>query len=178
MLHHLVDGYKNGVHPEFLFFWGHTEKLPVTKACLSQWYECSFEVDGLNYRTAEQYLMAEKARIFNDQTTFDHIMKAHTPKECKQLGREVKGFNPTIWDESKWLVAVKGNYAKFSQNEPLKKFLLATGDKVIVEASPYDNIWGIGLSQDDAAAGNPLLWKGQNILGFALMAVRERLKFY
>ena len=163
---------------KYIFFWGHTEKKEgeLTKSCLSQWYDCSFEIDGILYSTAEQYMMSQKALLFNDNETNLKIMGSKAPKEYKQLGRQVKNFSPKLWDEKKFDIVVKGNLAKFSQNENLKQFLLNTKDKILAEASPYDKIWGIGMAQDDKDIYNPDKWKGENLLGKALMKVREIIK--
>ena len=163
---------------KYIFFWGHTEKKEgeLTKSCLSQWYDCSFEIDGIFYSTAEQYMMSQKALLFNDNETNLKIMGSKTPKKYKQLGRQVKNFSPKLWDEKKFDIVVKGNLAKFSQNENLKQFLLNTKDKILAEASPYDKIWGIGMAQDDKDIYNSDKWKGENLLGKALMKVREIIK--
>jgi ribA/ribD-fused uncharacterized protein len=121
-------------------------------------------------------MMAEKARMFADEVARSKILKAESPKIAKQLGRQVKNFNETIWDERRFQLVVEGNYAKFSQNRELEIFLLATEDKVLVEASPSDQVWGIGLGADNELAKNPERWRGLNLLGFALMEVRERLR--
>lgn len=162
---------------KYLLFWGHTPKGgTVGKECLSQWYSCDFEADGVKYHTAEQYMMAQKALLFGDREIFDRIMKAPDPAAFKKLGQQVRGFDEEKWKAARCEIVVKGNYAKFSQNEPLKEFLLSTDSKVLVEASPYDKIWGIGIPADDKRAENPNLWKGLNLLGFCLMEVRDMLK--
>ena len=162
---------------DFLFFWGHTEnnKKEVTKACLSQWYLSDFTVNGVLYNCAEKYMMAEKARLFKDFNVLDKILAASKQSEIKRLGRMVKNFNENIWNERKIDIVVKGNIEKFSQNEELKKFLLNTKNKIIVEASPYDSIWGVGLSVNNENITNPNKWSGKNLLGFALMEVRDFL---
>lgn len=173
----LIEKYNNNEKLKYVFFWGHTQKgNEITKTCFSQWYPCSFVVEGVTYYTAEQYMMAQKALLFQDKKIFEEIMNAKHPKEYKALGRKIRGFDEEIWNEKRGQIVIDGNYAKFSQNEPLKKFLLATGDRVLVEASPYDRIWGIGMSMDTQNIENPTIWKGQNLLGFALMEVRELLQ--
>ena len=157
---------------EYLFFWGHSQKDVLTKACFSQWYPASFVVDGVMYPTAEHWMMAEKARLFDDQKTLALILEAKTPKDAKSLGRRIKLFDHAKWEARRFDAVVEGNLAKFGQNKDLLSFLLATGDKVLVEASPNDAIWGIGMSESDPAALSPLTWKGINLLGFALMEVR------
>lgn len=161
---------------DFLFFWGHHEKQgKVTKACFSQWYACDFDVEGQHYTTAEQYMMAEKARLMGDEETCRKILEASEPSEFKTLGRMVKNFDETLWNAYKYDIVTKGNLYKFSQNQALKTFLLSTADKILVEASPYDRIWGIGFAADAAEANDPHKWRGENLLGFALMEVRSQL---
>lgn len=173
----LRNEYNQGKHFKYIFFWGHTEKSgEVTSACLSQWYECKFTADGITYHTAEQYMMSQKAKLFGDREIFDRIMQATNPGEYKKLGRQIRNFDSEIWDKNKFDIVVNGNILKFSQNEKLKEFLLNTGSRVLVEASPYDCIWGIGKPKTDDNIENPLTWKGENLLGFALMEVREKLK--
>jgi len=120
--------------------------------------------------------MAEKARLFDDSKIIDKIVNAKTPAEAKKLGRLVNNFDAAKWDLHKFEIVVNGNLHKFNQNQNLKEFLLNTNDRVIVEASPVDPIWGIGLATDHPHVENPILWKGENLLGFALMEVRDLLK--
>ncbi len=162
---------------KYLCFWGHTPKHKdiVDKSCFSQWYPSVFEVDGYTYQNAEQFMMAQKAKLFEDDEIFEKILKAENPKKVKALGRLVKNYNEEMWLERRFEIVVQGNLAKFSQNLDLKQFLLNTSDSVIVEASPVDKIWGIGLATEDENAERPLLWNGLNLLGFALMDVRKQL---
>ena len=164
------------VKEDFVLFFHSTPTNPVSKSCLSQWYECEFWVSGVKYSTAEQYMMASKALLFNDINNFHDIMKAHTPQEFKHLGRQTKGFDGAVWNAHKDRIVIEGNIAKFSQNADLKAFLLSTGDKILVEASPYDKIWGIGIDEDNPDSINPSRWQGENHLGFALMAVRDVMR--
>ncbi len=162
---------------QFVFFWGHTlTAARMTHACLSQWYPCSFVVDGTSYQTAERYMMAEKARLFDDTATFRKIMAAPGPRECKALGRTVAGFDPAVWDRHKGDIVLRGSLAKFSQNAELREYLLGTGNTVLAEASPYDRIWGVGLAQDDPPIRDPRNWRGENLLGFVLMEARDSLR--
>ena len=160
-----------------IYFWGHTPNpKKMTAACLSQWYECHFEVEGVQYHTTEQYMMASKARLFCDEEVFQEIMTAGSPYDYKKLGRKIRGFDQVTWDAKKYEIVVEGNKAKFGQNPDLKEFLLSTEDALLAEASPYDKIWGIGLDREQAMNGSVELWQGENLLGCALMEVRDWLK--
>jgi len=162
---------------KYLFFWGHRQKEEntVDKSCLSQWFPIGFTIDEVYYRTAEHYMMAEKARLF-DKSMVEEILNAETTKEVKELGRKVKNFDSELWCEKSFDVVVKGNMEKFTQNSELKEFLLSTDEMVLVEASPYDKVWGIGMLATDEQVLNPMEWDGENKLGFALMVVRDKLK--
>lgn len=174
----LVDYINRGHRPKFVFFWGHQpgKNESIGKACLSQWYESAFVIDGITYPTAEHYMMAEKARLFRDENTLQMILSAWHPGEAKKLGRRVAGFDESVWAAHRFDIVVRANLAKFSQHPPLRRYLLGTGERVLVEASPVDPIWGIGMAETDADAQNPNLWRGLNLLGFALMQVRECLR--
>ena len=160
---------------DYLFFWGHQVEKRITKSCFSQWWKVFFLVDGNEYCCMEQYMMAEKARLFKGDRVRRQVLKETDPKTIKRLGREVHNFVQDIWDECKYSIVLNGNYAKFSQNEELLDFLLATNNQVLVEASPYDTIWGVGIDGTNPQINNPFFWKGQNLLGFALMEVRNKL---
>ena len=166
-----------GVHPNYLFFWGHTPRHPhaVDRSCLSQWYPAAFTLDGHEYVTAEHYMMAEKARFFGDPELAERIIRIETPAQAKKLGREVEGFDQQRWEEARCEIVFAANLAKFEQNLGCRAFLLASRDRVLVEASPVDTIWGIGLAMDDPRAESPEAWQGLNLLGFTLMRVREKL---
>jgi ribA/ribD-fused uncharacterized protein len=164
--------------PEFLFFWGHTPKQEavIDKSCLSQWFPSPFTVDGITYLTGEHWMMAKKAALFNDVEMLKKILDSDKPSVAKEMGRKVKNFDPEIWSKACLEIVIEGNFHKFSQHDELKKFLLDSGTKVIVEASPRDKVWGIGLSQNAPESASPFTWKGTNLLGFALMEVRDCLK--
>ena len=171
-----IRRYNTGEMLEYVFFWGHHSKSgQVTKACFSQWYPCAFEVDGITYNCAEQYMMAKKALLFNDITIYIDIMSEPDPAKCKDLGKLVRAFDPKKWDACKEEIIYKGNLAKFSCNEDLLDALLETGDAILAEASPYDKVWGIGREYNDPKAQDMSQWKGQNLLGKALMRVRDEL---
>jgi len=164
----------SGEPVEYLFFYGHTppQDGSVNKSCLSQWYDAPF----LGVATAEHYMMWVKADIFGDYEISDKILKSKCPRQAKTLGRAVKKYDEKRWNEIRYRVVVAGNLRKFSAHPKLKEFLLSTGDKVLVEASPYDKIWGIGLGITDQRNQNPDNWTGENLLGFALMEVRDMIK--
>ena len=162
---------------KFVFFWGHTPRADgqLGSECFSQWWPAEFSLEGQTYATAEHYMMAEKARLFDDHATLDAILRCDHPAKAKKLGRTVVGFDQEVWERERWDVVVRGNLAKFSSHPKLLEFLLGTGQRVLVEASPHDRVWGIGLTASDAGAADPEQWDGENLLGFALMEVRHRL---
>ncbi|EAF2354690.1 NADAR family protein [Listeria monocytogenes] len=170
--------YRKGEKLKYIFFWGHqpAEDGKTSKSCFSQWWICSFKVDGVEYNCAEQFMMAEKAKLFNDMEMREKILAAKHPKQAKDFGRLIRGFQEDIWLKNRFNIVMRANLAKFSQNEELKKFLMQTKKRILVEASPVDKIWGIGMAADNKNVENPLYWKGLNLLGFALMAVRDELE--
>lgn len=143
----------------------------------SQWYKCSFVAFGIEFNCAEQYMMYMKAVIFDDLQTADKILEAKEPREQKELGRHVKGFNQERWDYLSRKVVYDASRHKFMQNEDLLEQLFTTDDCYLVEASPYDTIWGIGLSEDNPDAKNPEKWRGTNWLGDMLTLLREDIKY-
>eukprot|EP00461_Guttulinopsis_vulgaris_P000715 UN00715 len=178
-------------------FWGHTSNSDnITAACLSQWYPAQMVVDGKVYHTAEHWMMAQKALLFamgenkqHNEDIAEQILQTKDPGRVKKLGRAVKGFDETIWHANRFEIVKKGNIHKFTQHLQLRNYLLElnngqigynSNDKddigfILVEASPFDNIWGIGLKAEEPAAANPATWRGPNLLGFALTAVRREL---
>jgi ribA/ribD-fused uncharacterized protein len=174
----LLDQLAQDARVKFLFFWGHQPSKDgvITKSCLSQWWLTDFKVANIGYPSTEHWMMAEKARLFGDDATLARVLKAKSPAEAKKLGREIGAFVPEVWEAHKYEIVKTGNLHKFSQNRELLKFLLSTNDRVLVEASPVDNIWGIGLAADSPDADNPTRWQGPNLLGFALMEVRDQLR--
>lgn len=168
---------ESGATPEFLFFWGHT-RTPgheVGRWVLSQWWPVEFAVDGVMYRSAEHFMMAEKARLFGDEEMRTRVLKSETPSDAKKLGRAVRGFDEDTWLAHRYDIVFRASIAKFGQHQELRDFLLATGDKVLVEAAPRDTVWGIGLGAENPAATDPVRWCGENLLGFALMEARAAL---
>ncbi len=173
----LIRDLADGKTARYHYFWGHKQRgSAVDHSCLSQWYPARFEYSGHAFPTAEHFMMWRKAEIFHDHEIVAAVLNADSPGLAKSLGRKVRGFDQDIWVEHRWDVVVSGNLAKFSDNPALEKYLLATGDSVLVEASPYDRIWGIGMAKNEAMNVTPDEWQGENILGFALMEVRERLR--
>lgn len=170
-----IEELTNSSEQEYCFFWK-PKPDTIDQSCLGQWQPSNFKVDTNNYTCTEQYMMAEKAAIFGDKEIEEQIFKTTDPKEMKALGRKVKNFDPTIWDKVKYSVVLNGNYYKFSQNKEMREFLLSTGNKILVEASPFDTIWGIGMKENNPNASNPSLWRGKNLLGFALMELRDELR--
>ena len=162
------DGSEVIVTPSFVFFW----KPP---AIYGQWTTSYFTVDGIQYTCAEQFMMAEKARLFGDVAVEKQILSTNSPKAHKSLGRKVKGFQQEVWEEHRLDIVTRGNIAKFSQNSEMAEALLATGSRELVEASPYDQVWGIGLRADNPIVTDKSNWCGLNLLGIALMQTRETL---
>jgi ribA/ribD-fused uncharacterized protein len=175
-LEHLIAQINIGFAPKYMFFWGHRSNAEqVNKSCLSQWYEAPFVLEGITYKTAEHYMMAQKALLFKDEECFLQIINADDPSKAKALGRSVANFNDAVWSQACFEIVVNANIGKFTQNAYLGDFLRATQNRILVEASPVDRIWGIGLASDHEYAQIPSQWKGANYLGFALMEVRDFL---
>jgi ribA/ribD-fused uncharacterized protein len=177
-LENIQSAFEKEEQQKFLFFWGHrpTKDGSVSQSCFSQWWVAPFEVDGNQFQTAEHWMMYQKALLFNDSEIVQQVLEVEAPGAAKKLGRKVKGFTPEKWDQHKFEIVVQGNLYKFSQHEELKNFLLNTNQRVLVEASPVDRIWGIGMAKGHKDVNNPMRWKGENLLGFALMEVRDQLK--
>lgn len=146
------------------YFWG---------GPFSQWAKSSFTIDGQTFNCAEQYMMYKKAMLFNDTDIAEKILSTSNPREQKALGRQVKGFDPDVWYQHAEQYVYDANVAKFTQNPEFLQSLADTGNDLIVEASPYDDIWGIGLDSEAASVTPPEQWPGKNLLGKVLMRVRE-----
>ena len=176
----LRDKFDKGEALKFLFFWGHANKLneKVGKFCFSQWFELPFTVEDVAYKTAEHWMMANKALLFADFKSYEKIINCDSPGQAKNLGRYVLGFDEQLWCSKRFDIVVKGNIHKFNQNPEYADFLLNTKDRVLVEASPVDKIWGIGLDSDAENVDDPYWWNGENLLGFALMEVRDFIREY
>lgn len=165
---------------DYVFFWKCPKVQPnyIGKYIFSQWFTLNnmFKEGEQFFSSTEQYMMFHKAVLFDDVNIAAEIMKLNNPRKIKALGRKVMNYKESEWDKIRYDVVVNGNYLKFSQNEILKDYLLSTGDKTIVEASPDDDIWGIGLKENHPNALHIEKWKGKNLLGYALMEVRDKLK--
>ena len=175
----LTSEIDKGTSYKYVAFWGHKPSLDgsITKTCFSQWWEGNpFQEGELSYPTAEHYMMAGKAKLFDDQEVFSKIIQSNSPGEAKELGRQVRNFDPSIWEAKRCEIVIRGNYLKFSQHELLQDFLLKTNNRILVEASPIDKIWGIGMDAKDPQVENPWNWRGTNLLGFCLMETRDLLK--
>jgi ribA/ribD-fused uncharacterized protein len=145
---------------KYKFFWG---------GYLSNWYKSDFTINDVTFNCGEQYMMYQKAILFNDQQMSEQILKVKDPKEQKKLGRKVKGFRPDIWDNFKYQLVKEGLFEKFKQNQNLYDYLKSYYGFILIEASPYDRIWGIGYNEADAM-NNIDTW-GENLLGKILTEI-------
>ncbi len=138
----LIKQIASGENFTYLFFWGHSvpKDHTVGKACLSQWYPAQFTFDGNLYPTAEHWMMASKARLFGDDVMLCQILNAPDPQSAKALGRQVANFDDKIWKANARRLVTEGNVHKFSQNSEMKAFLLSTGNAILVEAAPRENL--------------------------------------
>jgi ribA/ribD-fused uncharacterized protein len=174
----LIAEIAKGLAPSFLFFWGHTPRREgvIDSSCLSQWFPRAFEIDGVRYPTAEHFMMASKAKLFDDDDAHAEILRAKSPAEAKAAGRAVKNYDDKKWDRARYDAVVRGNVYKFGQHTDLRTFLLSTNDRVLVEAAPRDTIWGIGMAASNPDSKDPKKWRGRNLLGFALMEARREIR--
>ena len=143
---------------------------------LSNWYRAEFNMDGVRFTSMEQFMMYQKAKCFHDDETAEKILETDDVAGIKELGRMVSGYNDQIWSGIRQIVVYEGLVGKFSQNQGLCEKLLATGDAILAECAVKDRIWGIGLSMKDPDRLDLSRWRGQNLLGYTLMMVRNRLK--
>ena len=155
------------MNEEFHFFW---------KGPLSQWFKRNFTINGVIYNCCEQYMMSCKSTLFKDEVALNKIMKSTNPYDQKSYGRNVEFFDKDVWESMAKKYVYEGNYAKFTQNNDLKEILLSTGEKLIVEASKFDKIWGIGLEEVDPRAQSRSTWLGTNWLGEVLTNVRNDIR--
>jgi ribA/ribD-fused uncharacterized protein len=154
------------MNDKFVFFWG---------GIYSNWFPCNLLISGAHYNCVEQYMMAQKALAFDDMQAYNDVMATPDPSKQKAIGRKVIGFDPKAWNAISKDVVYEACWVKF-QDANLKAQLLATGDKELVEASPYDTIWGIGMGENDPDRFDKTKWRGTNWLGVVLMEVRKNLK--
>jgi ribA/ribD-fused uncharacterized protein len=142
---------------------------------LSNWYLSDFEIDGIKFTSMEQYMMYKKAICFKDKEAAREILATNDVGKIKSLGRSVKNYDDRYWNGVRQIIVYNGLMAKFSQNEKLKKKLKETGNSILAECAVNDTIWGIGLSMTDIRADDHKKWKGQGLLGYSLMLVRDAL---
>ena len=168
---------RSGRRWKYLFFWGHRPQRDgsLGTGCLSQWWPSAFTVEGVRFATAEHYMMWRKALLFGDEEAAQRIVVASHPRQAKMLGRRVRGFDEQVWAGARFGIVTEAAVAKFGQRPELRDFLVGTGERILVEASPTDRIWGIGLAATDERTADPAQWRGLNLLGFALMRAREQL---
>lgn len=157
---------------EMIFFYSEKNE----NGYLSNWYPAEFTYDGYHYKTSEQYMMHQKALLFDDEAVAQEILEADDQLTIKRLGRKVTPFDKDTWDANKVDIVYRGLLEKFRQNEDLKEQLLSTGDATLVEAAPRDVIWGIGLGKDNPRSQDPSTWRGKNLLGYTLMKVRDTIR--
>ena len=143
---------------------------------LSNWYLSDFLVEGIEFSSMEQYMMYKKASLFKDKDIASQIMETSNVGKIKSYGRSVSNYNDTVWNGMRQLIIYKGLIEKFKQNDDLKQKLLDTGDAILAECAVQDKIWGIGISMTDPNKNDLTKWRGQNLLGFSLMLVREELQ--
>ncbi|NUR91675.1 MAG: NADAR family protein [Nonomuraea sp.] len=172
-----VAAERSGRRLRYLYFWGHRPARDggLGPGCLSQWWPATFTDGGHTFASAEHYMMAHKAWLFDDDDTAARVLDARSPAQAKQLGRTVRRFDDAVWTAHRFDIVTRASIAKFGQDEDLLRYLLGTRNRVLVEASPVDRVWGIGLAADDPRAASPTSWRGLNLLGFALMAARAAL---
>ena len=168
---------RSGRRLKYVFFWGHRPQRDgsLGTGCLSQWWPSAFTVEGVRFATAEHYMMWRKALLFGDEEAAQRIVVASHPRQAKMLGRRVRGFDEQVWAAARLGIVTEAAVAKFGQRPELRDFLVGTRERILVEASPTDRIWGIGLAATDERTADPAQWRGLNLLGFALMRAREQL---
>lgn len=142
---------------------------------LSNWYLSDFVIGGKSFSSMEQYMMYSKAKVFKDEEIAKKILLTSDVAQIKALGRQVSNYDESTWNGVRQIIVYEGLLAKFNQNDDLKDKLKSTGDSVLAECAVKDSIWGIGLSMKDPNRLNKNEWKGKNLLGYALMMVREHL---
>ena len=174
----LRERFASGESFDYRYFWRPRPESGGGKGIgvLSQWWPEAFEVGGETFWTAEHYMMAGKAALFGDKEVRAELLADPNPAKAKDFGQKVRNFDESKWRAQREAIVLAGNLAKFRQHADSCEVLLATGKAVLVEASPYDRIWGIGLGPDAAPSTDPPSWRGANLLGFILMRVRDTLR--
>ena len=150
-----------------VFFWN---------GIYSQWHKAPMTIDKIEYNSCEQYMMHQKALLFGDEDIAEQIMLETNPREQKKFGRQIQNFDKATWDKNCLAIVYEGNLAKFRQNQELLGQMLSTENRIFVEASPLDHIWGIGLAEDAEGIDDPSYWLGLNLLGQALTLVKNQLR--
>lgn len=158
----------NIMREKYHYFW-------ESSSPFSQWYKSDFTSEGIRFTSTEQYMMYKKAKLFGDESAAIKILSIDNPKEQKAIGRTVKGFDKNKWNQEATKIVYEGNYHKFTQNKKLQEYLIGTKGMTLVEASPYDKIWGIGLLKSDRKSNEIKYWKGKNWLGIVLTELRENI---
>ena len=174
----LIITYAESKQPlDFLLFYGGHNKKGMGPHVFSQWYISPFRDEfGTIFASAEHYMMYQKAKLFEDETSAQKILDAATPRDSKFLGREVKNFDKRMWYRWCRSFVLKGSWLKFTSDEELAKYILNTGNDVLVECSPTDTIWGIGKPIEHEDCLDPVRWNGLNWLGFSLMYARTCIR--
>lgn len=158
--------YTNKSYDKHTYFWG---------GVYSQWHKHDITIDGITFNCCEQYMMYRKAMVFNDIACAKKILNEKDPREQKKLGRSVANFIPSIWESVARDFVFRANMAKFGNDYTLRAEIFSTENTLLVEASPYDTIWGIGFDEDAASKTPVDEWKGSNWLGLVLTEVRDTL---
>ena len=171
----LIDKFDKGEYAEFILFWGHVNDKHTRQGeyMLSQWYPSPFSVNEIVYKSAGQWMMARKALLFGDREAYKKILEADRPDQVRSFGGSIADFDETRWSVWKYEIVREGNFHKFNQNKKLRSYLMNTGNAILAEANPFDKVWGIGLSANAKNVHDPYAWEGLNLLGFALMEIRE-----
>lgn len=174
----LISRIAAGERVKFLAFYGHAPAPSgeIGPDRFSQWSPTPFEVDGEFFKTAEHFMMAAKARLFGDEARRALVLEADSPGAAKAHGRAVRDFDQSVWEQEREAIVTAGSVAKFGADPELRAYLIGTGDRVLVEAAPRDRIWGVGMGRQDPDIERPDRWRGLNLLGFALMRARARLR--
>ncbi len=142
---------------------------------MSNWFLSDFTIDGVKFTSMEQYMMYSKAACFNDKVIAEQILNTQDVAYIKELGRSVLDYNENIWNGMRQIIIYEGLLAKFTQNDSIREQLKSTGNAILAECAVRDCIWGIGLAMDNPKRLDISQWKGQNLLGYALMMVRNRI---